>query len=216
MEEYLMEGSEYSSVLKEGAVISTRIESSMQWHENVIYRRYDSMIHISMINEYLNDTVSIGKEVYLKANDDYYEYDFKGTISDIRLCSPGYLVVQLQDASEIINTRAFRRYDIFLSSNIRIEEDTADFFSIVTNISLGGAAFISNRHFESGTGASIEINLPDNNAIHVNGKITRPYLNDEKITSYGFTFTGLDPENARLLSEFIQEEESKKIKNAII
>lgn len=207
-----MNSSKFSHVLREGAVVYTKLYASNTWIKNTISKIRDNDLYIPLLTGYLSDIISIGNDITIKCSDDYNEYIVNGTITDIKVSNSSYVVVHINNVFETLNTRAFKRYDIFLASNIKSIDDKSAFFSIVTNISLGGMAFISNHEFGSDREAGATILIPDNKLITVKGTIVRKSM-DSGIIDYGMKFIEVGPDSEKVLFDYLLALEKREKQN---
>jgi hypothetical protein len=189
-------------ILKEGLVISTLLESSYTWQQNVIQSINDELIYIPLLDYYLSELVLQGAGISIKCSGEYYEYIFDGIVADISIETPSFIAVKIHKVHEKINTRAFTRYDIYLPSNVKPVKEKASYFSIVTNISITGMAFSSNHDFVFGDDCSVTIRLPDNKIITATGKIKHKIPKD-KLSDYGMHFMEISDTNSKILSDYI-------------
>lgn len=191
-----------STILKKGNAISTILDSSYVWQQNIIERVEKNIIYISLLESYVSSLIMQGSNIMLRYSTEYYEYLFEGTILNINLNTPGYVAVRLNKADEKINTRAFIRYDIYLPSNIKPQNERTSYFSIVTNISLQGMSFTSNHSFDYNNRCDTSIYLPDNTSINLVGVIKRKVQKDTLI-DYGMLFDEISEKDTHILSKYI-------------
>lgn len=200
-----------STILKEGMVISTRINSSGTWYENIVYKSQSNVVYISLLDNYLENIAVSGTGIILKSSNEYFEYIFEGIIENVSIEHPGYIKVLVKSAEEKLNSRTYPRYDTYLASTIRLPWDDVDYFSIVTNISYGGVAFVAKYEFNTNEKIYISIYLPGHKVVGARGKIVRKSVRNE-FTEYGIHFEEMPEAHRTSVMEFIAKLEKNKQK----
>ena len=203
-----------SSILEEGMLINTKIQSCSTWYKNCIYKVDNNIVSLSLLDIYIENLIMEGSELTLKYTTDYFEYLFQGTIVHITPEYPSYITINIQKCEELVNTRAFQRHDMYIPSHIKSEWDDKNYFAIITNISLGGMAFSSKQGFELGSNLSLSIYVSDNQIIHGEGKIIRKTYKDN-LFDYSLQFTNMTEENTNVLSNYLakNDERLESLKN---
>lgn len=190
------------TILKKGSVISTMLDSSYVWQKNIIEQVNSNIVYISLLDCYVSSLIMQGTEMTLKFTTEYYEYIFHGIVSSISLNNHGHVAITISKIEEKINARAFTRYDIYLPSNIKLENGKTSYFSIVTNISLKGMSFTSNHEFNYDDKCKVNIHLPDMVKLNLCGSIRRKILKGTFV-DYGMHFYKIPSETAKNLSDYI-------------
>jgi len=190
-----------SSILKEGSPVSTKIGSGPAWYRNIVYKSEGNLIHLSLIDRYLENAVITGTHISIKFFNEFFVYLFNGIIHNIYAGYPGYVIVQITDAEEIINTRLSPRYDIYLSANLKPEWDSIFYFSIITDISYGGMAFMCTHRFDYSEEVEVTAYLPFNQVFQTNGKVIRRSIKSG-IIDYSMQFIEISEQSCGLLSKY--------------
>ena len=191
-----------SSILKEGMVISTRLGSNITWHKNVVYKSEDDTVCLCLLDRYLEHAIMPGLKIILKHTNELFEYLFECIVTSISPQHPAHISVTVQKAEELVNTRAFPRYTTHLSSTIRPAWDENWQFSIITNICLGGIAFLSKHEFDYGEESEIRIFLPQGKSISCKGKIIRK-ISRSGIFDYSTQFIDMTEHDSLMLSDYL-------------
>jgi hypothetical protein len=165
---------------------------------------------MSLINSYLENIIMLGSNLVIKYANEYFEYISEGVVCEIAADETPYIVLQINKSEEVINTRAFPRYDIYLASNIKPFGSPASLFSIVTNVSLSGMAFISKYEFDYSEENEIDILIPGQQKIYAKGKIIRKSVKKEYF-DYSMQFTDMDDLNNNILSDYLSQLEDDRV-----
>jgi hypothetical protein len=197
-----------SSILKEGMIILTRQGTNYAWYENIIYKCDRNSVYLALIDSYIDHAVMPGSQMTVKYANEFFEYLFEGTVSEIHLDAPRYISVKIIKAEEMINTRTFPRYDTAVPAKIRSSWSEADQYAIVTNVCLGGMAFLSKYSFDYGEECDVYIYLPGSVQVCARGKVIRRAEKNNFI-DYSMQFTDMDESNNNLLSHYISSLEEK-------
>lgn len=192
-----------SSILHEGSVIGTKVGTNNIWYRNVVYKCESNNVWLGLTEDYIENLIMNGTRIVLKQTSEYFEYIFEGVVSNIQTEFPAQITVHITKAEEIINTRIFPRYDIYLASDIKPVWDDKNHFSIVTNISLGGIAFASKYVFDYGEECDVVIFLPEGKRVNCKGKVIRKNDKGEFI-DYSMQFVDMDETNNNLVSEYLE------------
>ena len=190
-----------SAILKEGSPASTRIGTHPAWYRNIVYKSEGSLVHLSLIDRYLENVVLPGSNIYIKFFNEFFVYLFSGIIHNIYAGSPGYIIVQITECEEIINTRLSPRYDTYLPANLKPDWDSMHRFSIITDLSYGGMAFLCTHRFDSNEEVLVNAYLPFNQIFNTRGKVVRRNIKNN-IIDYSMQFTETDETNCSLLSKY--------------
>lgn len=200
-----MNAASVSSILHEGSVVNTRIGINITWYRNIIYKCEGNIVHLALMEEYLKNLIMVGSKIVLKLSGEYFEYLFEGTVSEISTEFPSQIAVRVNKSEEIINTRVFPRYDTYLASDIVPVWDSKNYFGIVTNISLGGIAFVSKHSFDYGEECNVNIFIPNDKRVLCKGKVIRKIGKGEYI-EYSMQFIEMDETNNNFVSEYLEEQ----------
>lgn len=192
-----------STVLKEGTIIRTKVGNSPAWYQNIVFKCEDDTVNIALIESYIENIIMLGTNISLKCANEYFEYLFEGVVSGINPEYPSSVTVHVTKASEMINTRTFPRYDVYLASNIKPLWDDSFHFAIVTNICLGGMAFLLKHQFDYGEDLDISVFIPENSqSVCAKGRIIRRSIKTNFI-DYSMQFNEMDEQNSIILSNYL-------------
>ncbi len=192
-----------SSFLKPGTIVNTRVGSNSIWYRNIVYSCQGAEVCLGLTDSYLENIIMPGMKFSIKLTGEYFEYIFEGSVTGIKSYHPARIFIQVGRAQEVINTRAFPRFDAYLSSSLRPLWDSTSHFCITTNISLGGIAFVTKCSYECGDELEVYIFLPGGKLINCNGKIIRKSVRGE-LVDYNMQFIEMDEENSNILSDYIE------------
>jgi|BioPla2DNA2_1021312.scaffolds.fasta_scaffold03371_13 c-di-GMP-binding flagellar brake protein YcgR len=205
-----------STVLKEGMVIGTKLSSCNVWVQNIIYKVKKRSVTVALLTDYLQNIIMCGEPFSIKYTTEDSEYIFEGEVTKIDPDFPCSVTIDIVNVTELKNQRIFPRADVFLASNIKLEDSNKEYFSIIHDISLVGVAFYCKDILETdGKQIEIFIYLPNEQTISAKGKIARTTFKNNDIIDYGFQFTEMHEENNNSLSNFFGnlEEEKTKLRN---
>lgn len=197
-----------SSVLTEGAIVSTKLYSGNVWLQNIIYKSENHLISISLLYEYMENIIMVGQPIAIKFSNESNEFVFDGEVVDIHPDFPGYINIHISAIKEIKNVRNSPRYDVYLASAMKIKDYDKECFAIVHNISLSGIAFYSKDDFHpQEENVKTTIYLSQGQTLNVTGRITRkkPYAD---FIDYGMNYT-TNPDNNTVSSYFASLEVKK-------
>jgi hypothetical protein len=191
-----------STILKQGMIIRTKLNSSLTWYENIVYKIEANTVYISLKPSYIENIILPGMTMFLKYTNEYFEYLFEGIVSEIKPFNPGFITISVNKAEEMINTREFPRYEVYLASDITPCYSETSCFSIITNICLGGMAFLAKYQFDYGEETEVLIYLPNYETVKAKGKIIRRNHKTNYI-DYSMQFIDMDECHSILLSKFV-------------
>lgn len=208
-----MNASAVSTILKEGMIVNTRLDNSNAWYYNILCKSKGNKVSVRLLDSYVQNVIMPGSTIVLKYSNEYFQYLFEGTVSEITVNDPAHVVVQVNKAEELINTRAFPRYDLYFTAQIKPLWRDVPFFCITSNIGLGGIAFLSQHQFDYGEENDVSIYLPNRQIIHAFGKVIRK-CSRGNLFDYSMQFMEIDEVNSGLLSAYLQsiEEEWARLK----
>ncbi|MCX7749566.1 MAG: PilZ domain-containing protein [Clostridia bacterium] len=198
------------AILKEGATIGTRIIPDGIWHQNIVYKIENHTVYTSLLESYLENIIMVGSPIIIKLPLEYFEYLYEGTVTEIQPNYPGYVAITIKKAEELVNTRAFPRYDVCLGTDIKSPLNDNIIFSVVSNISLSGMAFVSKETYDYGDVLEIAVYLPNRSIAYAKGKIIRRNLQDT-FNSYSMQFVYMDDKNSNLISKYMSTLEKKRL-----
>jgi hypothetical protein len=200
------------SILNEGTVVGTRLENCVTWYQNIVYRIKNNIVDIALIDGYIRSLIMPGMVMALKLTNEYFEYIFEGTVLNINLEYPSFITLQITKTDELINSREFPRFDIYIPSYIKSSWSEASYFSILTNLSLTGTAFRSKGHFDCGEECTAAIFLANNSHVKVKGKIVR-ISTKTPAWDYSIHFTDMVEDSSNLIYSYFMclDEKAKQL-----
>ncbi len=190
-----------SAILKEGSSVSTKIGSGPAWYRNIVCKSKGNLVYLPLIDRYLENTVTSGTYIAIKFFNEFFVYLFSGIVHEIYAGYPGYVIVQIADAEEIINTRLSPRYDTYLPANLKPEWDNVYYFSVITDISYGGMAFMCTHRFDYSEEVEVTAYLSVNQVFQIKGKVIRRSIKNAVI-DYSMQFTEISEQSCSLLSKY--------------
>lgn len=190
-----------SIILKEGSLVGTRLDNSLFWYDNIVYKSEGRIVYIALIDKYPDDAVAPGRSISIKFVNEFFIYVFEGTVIKIDAAYPGYAAVRVTSAEEMINSRLSPRYDVNLPASLKPVWDSDSYPATMTDISFGGAAFLSAHRFDYNEELCAVIHLPEGNTVHAAGKVVRRNIRST-VTDYSLQFVELDENNCNILSRF--------------
>ncbi len=203
------------TILKEGAVVYTRLSTSNIWHQNIVYKVEDNSVSIALIPGYLENIIMPGQTVTIKLTNEDMEYLFIGDISKIQPQFPSLVTFDIKNIKDLKNSRVFPRYDVYVAASIKSENSEDEHFAIIHDISLTGMAFYSKRDFAiASEQLNLTIFLPNKDIIAAKGTIIRKITYDSYI-DYGMNYTDMQEENNNSLYSFfsILEKEKSRLRD---
>jgi len=153
----------------------------------------------------LRGCIFIGSSVDIKYNNEYYEYLITGKISKIELSGSPYIDVKIQGVTESLNNRVFQRLDVCLPATLCIENNS--YFCKVSNLSLGGAAFLLDREIPVKTNCEINILLGDNSTVYAKGLLLRTSM-ENSLYKHSMMFTFMEEDNSNRLYSYLNSLEN--------
>ena len=190
-----------SKLILRGSLISTRIENELNWSFNIVYNCSDNGIDIPLTPDLLKSNLFIGTNITIKFKNEYYEYIIHGPITKIELCGSPYIRVRSSNISENKNNRLFQRHDVYLPAILSFHNNNGCYCK-VSNISLGGIAFLLNREIPNGTECEAYIFLNEYYTIYCKGEILRCSTQNSFI-EFSMRFTFMDEENSNCLYSYL-------------
>lgn len=203
--------------LNKGSIIRTKHCESPIWVTNIVFGINDESIEIDLGLEknYIDNIIMVGDTMKCKFTTDEYEYSIVGWVSRINMDFPQSITIKVHDIGKFKNERKSYRYDVYLSSVIKLlQSDAKGIFAILTNISSSGAAFVVREElgsllgFEEGDWKGklvlVEAYLSPDRVILFEGEIVRKSPKDKGI-EYGVKVGDIDIQNEKALEEFLNE-----------
>jgi len=202
-----------SSLLREGMMVGVRVGTNAPWHGNVIYAVNGSTVKLAYIEKFMKDFAKPGNNVWVKYSNDYYIYYFTGKVEKFVSEPSESVLVELEHAEEMINSRLFPRYDVRLQAVIKPVWDNEAYECTVTDLSYGGAAFVCEHKFDSNEYIDMTLYLTNGKSVHVSGKVIRRRSTIGELTGHAAQFIECDNKENRQLAEYFAqlEEEASEI-----
>jgi hypothetical protein len=197
-----------SAILTEGTAISTKCGSNMAWHRNIVYKSEGNLVYLALIEQYIENIISLGATISLKFFDEYFIYLFEGVVSAINAEHPGYIIVRITNAEEILNSRLSPRYDVNLAASLKPSWDDTVYFSVISDISFGGIAFMCDHKFDYNEELDISIYLTPTEVLSAKGKVVRKIVKSSVI-DYSMQFIEIDEYNCTILSRYFSSIEEE-------
>ncbi len=197
-----------SVILKEGALVGTRLDNSPSWCGNIVYKSEGRTVYVALVDRYLADAIAPGRIISIKYVNEYFIYVFEGAVIKINAEYPGYAAIRITSAEEVINSRLSPRYDVHLAASLKPVWDSDSYFTTVTDISFGGIAFICGNRFDYNEELDVDINLYGNQIINARGKIIRKSIKN-KTAEYSMQFSNMDELSYKTLSLFFSRLEEE-------
>ncbi len=205
----LLNASYVPAVLKEGMMVGVRIGQDSQWHGNILYGVTGSLVRIAYISKFMKQYAEPDCPVWIKYSNDYFIYYFYGKLKKICPESPGYIMVKLENAEEMINNRLYPRYDVQLEASLRPVWDDEAYECIITDLSYGGASFVCEHKFDGNENIEMTIHLPGGEATKITGKIIRRRSSSDSIVDHAAQFIECDNISNRQLSDYFNRLEKE-------
>lgn len=206
-----MDASTVANILKEGMMVGVKAGSAALWHGSILYEVEGNLIRIPYVEESMKD-IEPGSPLYLKCSNDYFVYYFTGRVKAVDSGLSKSVLSELDNVEEIINTRLFPRYDVKLKADLRPVWSEEAYEATVTDISYGGAAFISEHKFESNENIEMILYLPDDVCVKVTGKVIRRRSTGSNKINHAAQFIECDNISNRQLSAYFSHLEDKAAK----
>jgi hypothetical protein len=203
--------------LKEGLIIRTKYCDGPNWVTNVVYSINEDFIEVDLglEKDYIDNLLMVGDTMKCKYTDDEQEYSFIGWITKIKADFPQSITIRVHQIEKFGNKRNSYRYDVYLCSVIKTSRsDAKGMFTIVTNISQTGVAFVMKEGIEktidvdgkdiANSNLFFEVYVSPENTLFFEGIIVRK-SKVEKGIEYGGLITDIDLENEKKLNDLVNE-----------
>lgn len=207
--------------LKKGSLIRTKHYENSGWVTNIVYGiNQDSIeIDIGLEKNYIENLLMVGDVMRCKYYENDFEYSFDGWVNRIKADFPQSITIRIDDISKFINRRKSVRYDVYVCSVIRVNNEIdKGMFAIMTNISKKGAAFVVQQEFEElmepvkhdfeKNNVFFDVYISADSQLSFEGKIKRKVVNDKGL-EYGIEILRIDAKNEEILENFIAELDKK-------
>ncbi len=189
-----------SKLIIPGSLVSFKLFKQSSWSLNIVTQCSEDSINLPLTPDIMKGCIFTDSCVDIKYNNEYFEYIITGTISKIELSGSPYIKVKIHGIVESINHRIFQRLDVCLPATLCSGNNS--YFCKVSNLSLGGAAFLLNKEIPIKTSCEINILLEDNSTIYAKGELLRIYK-DNSIYTYSMMFTFMEEENSNHLYSYL-------------
>lgn len=202
------------ALMNEGDIIGTRHKLSPFWVTNIVYKLKGDIFFTALKEEYVKNSIMPGDPFCCKFGRDYLEYVIEGTVESIFPQKGGYVQIRATKYDEVVSARQHQRYDLNLCANVLSAVDNVPHFSIIRNISKGGAAFISNYYFDYDEEVTLNVFFNNSSMLGPTGRIIRRISRDNN-SEYSISFTRISDTDLEALDAFIRVkaiEEEKMIR----
>ena len=189
-----------SKLIIPGSLVSFRISKQASWTLNIVSKCGGDTINLPLSADLMKACLFIGTNVDIKYNNDYFEYIINGSIVKIELSGSPYIKVKINKIVENVNHRFFPRLDVCLPAAICSADNT--FYCNVTNLSLGGTAFLIDKEISLNSTCEINILLEYNSSVYARGTILRSSKEDS-LHKYSMMFTFMEEENSNRLYSYL-------------
>ncbi len=184
-----------------GSLISIRIGNGLIWYNNIVCNCTDDGIDIPLTADLMKACLLLETFVTIKFGNEQFEYLIHGSISKIELSGSPFIRVQALNIFGNINNRVFPRQSVYLPATLSIDNNNT-YFCTVSNISLGGIAFLLDKEIPCATICEANIFLNEQNTIFTKGVILRcsPL---SSLLEFSMQFTFMDEEDSNCLYSFL-------------
>ncbi len=189
-----------SKLIIPGTLVSFKLFKQSSWSLNIVTQCSEDSINLPLTPDIMKGCLFIDTSVDIKYNNEYFEYIITGTISKIELSGSPYIKVKIHGIVESINHRVFQRLDVCLPATLCSGNNS--YFCKVSNLSLGGAAFLLDKEIPIKTSCEINILLEDNSTVYAKGELLRTYK-ENSLYKYSMMFTFMEEENSNRLYSFL-------------
>jgi len=195
-----------SKLIAPGSLVSFRKLNQSAWSLNIITECIEDTICLPFTNDLLRACLFSGTPVDIKFNNQYYEYILNCSVVKIELSRFPYIRVKVHNICESQNHRIFPRLDVYLPA--ALSTSSSSYYCNVSNLSLGGTAFLIDQEIPENSPCEINILLDDNSSIYAKGQIVTAST-ENSLYKYCMMFTFMEEENSnRLYSYLISLENS--------
>ncbi len=189
-----------SKLIIPGALVSFKLSKQSSWSLNIVTQCSEDFIYLPLTPDIMKGCLFTDTGVDIKYNNEYFEYIITGTISKIELSGSPYIKVKINGIVESLNHRIFQRLDVCLPATLC--SDNNSYFCKVSNLSLGGAAFLLDKEIPIKTSCEINILLEDNSTVYAKGELLRTYK-ENSLYKYSMMFTFMEEENSNRLHSYL-------------
>ncbi len=190
-----------SKLILPGSLISIRIGYSHIWHNTIVCRFNDSGLDIPLTSDLVKSCPFKDISAIIKFKNEYFEYIIHGIVTKVELCGSPFIRIQPLDIYGNINNRVFPRHDVYLPATVSISNDNT-YFCTVSNISLGGIAFLLDKEIPSAIECEANIILNEKTSIFSKGIILR-CSPQASLLEYSMQFTFMNEDDSNNLYEFL-------------
>jgi len=184
-----------------GSLISVRIGNDLIWSSTIVCDCNEEGIGIPLTADLMKSCIFVDTCATIKFKNEYFEYLIHGSISKIELSASPFIMVKVLNIFGNINNRIFPRHDVYLPATLSIANNNT-YFCTVSNISLGGIAFLLNKEIPSATNCEANILLNEKNTIFSKGIILR-CSPQASLLEYSMQFTFMNEEDSNCLYSFL-------------
>ncbi len=189
-----------SKLIVPGTLVGFRLCNQPSWSLNIVSKCSEDYINLPLTTDLMKACLFIDTKVDIKYQNKFYEYIITGSVVKIELSAAPFITIKIDNVVENHNNRAFPRLDVYLPSTLSCS--TNSYFCTVTNLSLGGIAFLLDRDIDMSMEYEINMLLEDRESVFAKGTILRKSIKNT-LNKYGMMFTFMDEENNNHLYAYL-------------
>ena len=183
-----MEEIKINHLVHRGSPIRTQVQDSIEWIPNTIVNVYEVTDEIEIIfdDRYLDELILVGDAMKITYKENEWEYIIDAWITGIKVEANKIITLKVASIKKITNLRKDERYSVNYGAVIYGINADEGKFSVVTNISVSGLAFVTRESFVVGELVRIAILLPSSSFM-IDAEIVRS-MSSLKGMEYGVKF----------------------------
>lgn len=194
-----------TKIIIPGKLVSLRTPNQPSWSLNTVSECSGDTLRIPLTSDLMKSRLFTETSVDIKYKNEYFEYNIAGTISKIELSASPCIEVKIHNVAEKINHRLFPRLDVYLPATIFCGNNS--YYCNVSNLSLGGVAFLINEEIAVNSCCEINILLEGNITVFAKGEILRSSKEDLS-NKYSMMFNFMEEENSNRLYSYLNSLEN--------
>lgn len=156
----MLESIGFERLIEQYRLIETKHISNNDWVITVVLNSYGDYIEVKQVEDYLTSVLMIGDNLQCKFITKETIYLFDAEVYNIKLVSRS-IVLKVFDVKTMKNNRKHARYEVYLSSSLKMEGFMGECYCVVVNVSIGGLSII--------TRCKLGINDKVNLSMYING-----------------------------------------------
>jgi c-di-GMP-binding flagellar brake protein YcgR len=164
-------------------------------------------IFFALPRVFIQNGVLVGDKLTCSFFHDDTQYVINGTIGSIELIYPRLVCLVAGSTRKYKNNRQFKRYYVSFPTHVTIPDTHTDIFTIITNISMRGAAAVFKEPLTNESikfQALVKMTLPEKSDefLEFKAKIVRTATTDI-LHEYGVEIVEIDAKNEQILKNII-------------